>query len=510
MDIVWLVVLSLLTVLLLWRIPNTIWTYYRRCKLLRPVPGWPTHWLYGNLHQINEDDYWIQSFQYVTKNKYKISKEWFGPTIACVNIHHPEVLKSVMKSPKAKDMYSLLEPWLGQGLLVSDGKRWARNRRLLTGAFHFDILKPYIQVYNECTDILINKWMGHVTNGEPVLVYKTISQLTLDILLRCSFSYNSHCQEQEEALPYIKAVNTLNELTLKRFLSLFLSILSDNIYFYCTPQGWKYKQALKIVHGHAEKVIRERKISLGLEGISAGMKVNMEDVLSTARKGHKYLDFLDILLTARDEDGCGLTDSEIRCEVDTFMFEGHDTTAHGLSWTLYCLAKYPEHQEKCREEINEVLGNRDYLEYEDLSKLKYTQWCIKESLRLYPPVYSLLRKLEEDTNLAGYLIPKNTLLELRFLNIHRNPEFWKDPEVFDPLRFHPDNIEHQHPYAYVPFSAGPRNCIGQNFAMNEERVVIASIIRKLKLSLVKEHAVEVYPKLLLGFRNDIKLLMEII
>ena len=508
MDVVWLVVLSLLTVLLLWRIPNTIWTYYRRCKLLRPVPGWPTHWLYGNLHQINEDDYWIQSFQYVTKNKHKISKEWFGPTIACVNIHHPEVLKSVMKSPKAKDMYSLLEPWLGQGLLVSDGKRWARNRRLLTGAFHFDILKPYIQVYNECTDILINKWMGHVTSGEPVLVYKTVSQLTLDILLRCSFSYNSHCQEQEEALPYIKAVNTLNELTLKRFLSVFLSILSDNIYFYCTPQGWKYKQALKIVHGHAEKVIRERKKSLGLEGISAGMKVNMKDVLSTARKGRKYLDFLDILLTSRDEDGCGLTDSEIRCEVDTFMFEGHDTTAHGLSWTLYCLAKYPEHQEKCREEINEILGNREYLEYEDLSKLKYTQWCIKESLRLHPPVYIILRQLTEDTELAGYLIPKESYLTVRLFNIHRNPEFWKDPEVFDPLRFHPDNIEHQHPYAYVPFSAGPRNCIGQNFAMNEERVVIASIIRKFKLRLVVGHEVETNFGILLHLKNDVKLSIE--
>ena len=508
MDTLLVFLFSLLVILFLsWlKIPNAIWRYYRMCQLLKPVPGWPTHWLYGNLHQKNQPRYDIKLHDWVKENGHKISKEWLGPGMSSVNIHHPDVLKKIIKTPKAFEKYQLLDPWLGQGLLIAGGKRWARNRRLLTGAFHFDILKPYIQVYNECTDILINKWMGHVTSGEPVLVYKTISQLTLDILLRCSFSYNSHCQEQEVS-PYIKAVMCLADLTLKRSLS-FSLMISNNIYLYCTPQGWKCRQALKIVHGHAENVIRDRKKALGLEGISASMKVNMEDVLSTARKGRKYLDFLDILLTARDEDGCGLTDSEIRCEVDTFMFEGYDTTAHGLSWTLYCLAKYPEHQEKCREEINEVLGNRNHLEYEDLSKLKYTQWCIKESLRLHPPVYIILRQLTEDTELAGYLIPKESYLTVRLFNIHRNTEFWKDPEAFDPLRFHPDNIEHQHPYAYVPFSAGPRNCIGQNFAMNEERVVIASIIRKFKLRLVVGHEVETNFGILLHLKNDVKVSIE--
>ena len=492
-----------------WNIPKVIWTYYKLCKTVALIPGWPTHWLYGNLHQKSRMGYTVENCKWIMENNYPITRDWIGPTIVQINVNHPDIIKEILNLPKSQWVYrTVLEPWLGQGLLLASGKRWARNRRLITGAFHFDILKPYIQVYNECTDILINKWTGYVTSGEPVLVYKTISQLTLDILLRCSFSYNSHCQEQGDSVPYIKAVKSLSYIGIVRYSSVFLSALNNSVYLYLTPTGRKYKKALNVVHRHAEDVIQERKQVLGLDNPQRQSKLNIEDVLSTAQKGRKYLDFLDILLTARDEDGCGLTDLEIRCEVDTFMFEGHDTTAHALSWTLCCLAKYPEHQEKCREEINEVLGNRDYLEYEDLSKLQYTQWCIKEALRLYPPVYTVYRTFTEDGKLNECLIPKGCLVAIKVFNIHHNPKYWKNPYVFDPLRFHPNNSLNQHPYAYLPFSAGPRNCIGQNFAMNEVRVVIASIIRKFRLSLVEEHNIIMVAKILLTMENDIKLWLE--
>ena len=207
-----LIVVSILVILFLsWlKIPNALWNYYRLCKHFRQVPGWPTHWLYGNLHQKGKADYYNKKCPWVMERGYRVSREWFGPFLVAEIIHHPEIWKQLVKTPKSLEIYEMFNPWLSQGLLLASGKHWARNRRLLTGAFHFDILKPYIQVYNECTDILINKWMGHVTSGEPVLVYKTISQLTLDILPRCSFSYNSHCQEQEVS-PYIKAVMCLSE-----------------------------------------------------------------------------------------------------------------------------------------------------------------------------------------------------------------------------------------------------------------------------------------------------------
>ena len=501
----WIVLSIILTIFLLFvfDIPRVLWSYYKLCKLVRPIPGWPTHWLHGNLHQ--KGDGYIENYnRWAHENKHVISKEWLGPFTVQINVNHPDLVKELLNIPKARWIYHTIELWLGEGLLISEGKLWARNRRLLTKAFHFEVLKPYVQVYNECTDILIDKWLNHAKNGKPVSVHADVSKLTLDILLRCSLNTVSNCQLDGDCLPYIEAVQSLSELSVARYSSVLLAALNDTIYLNCTPLGRLYKKTIKIAHDYAEKVIQERNNVLGLYDESK----TMEEVLWNAKKSHKYLDFLDILLTARDEDGQGLSDLEIRYEVDTFLFEGHDTTAHGLSWTLYCLAKYPEHQEKCREEVNEILGSRTSIEYDDLAKLSYIQWCIKESHRLYPPVYSAYKKFNQDTQLGGYTIPKQCIISQKHYVIHHSPEFWKKPYVFDPLRFHPDNTKDRHPYSYVPFSAGQRNCIGQNFAMNEERVVITMILRKFRLRLVENHDVVMITRVLLTTKNDIKIFLE--
>lgn len=484
-------------------------TYYRVCKLLKPLPGVQPHWLYGNLEQKTRLTYNDDYCKWVEKEKCVISKDWLGPFKAQVNINHPELVKELFSGYKARWVYNTIEPWLGDGLLLSGGRRWARNRRLLTKAFHFEVLKPYMQVYNECTAILLDKWMERAIVSDPVLVHADISKLSLDILLQCCFSYNSNCQlVDDQQLPYIKAVRSISDLAIVKLSSVFLSLLNDTVFCNFTRTGRQFKKHIDIAHRFSERVIAERKQDLGLD--SKAMQQNMEDVLWFAKRTRKYVDFLDILLTARDEDGCGLNDLEIRWEADTFLFEGHDTTSHGLTWTLYCLAKHPEHQEKCREEINNVLMGRvsSDLEYEDLPKLTYIQWCIKESLRLYPPVYSVYRQFDKDTEIGGYLIPKECVVAQKQYVIHHNSKFWPDPYVYDPLRFHPDNVKNRHPFSFIPFSAGPRNCIGQNFAMNELRVVVSNIVRKFRFSLVKEHEVVMTTKILLSFQNDVKIWLE--
>ena len=215
-------------------------------------------------------------------------------------------------------------------------------------------------------------------------------------------------------------------------------------------------------------------------------------------------------MTARDNDGNGLTDQEIQDEVDTFMFEGHDTTTSGMCWTLYCLAKHPEHQDKVREEVRNVLMGRDWLEYDDLKELKYTQWCIKEALRLYPPVFVISRKATKNLELDGHQIPEGMQVNIDIRSIHHNADTWENPTKFDPLRFHPSNTEGRHPYAYIPFSGGQRNCIGQNFALNEQKVVIASIVNRFKISLVEGHKVESMPYIVLRSKYDIKVVVELL
>ena len=326
----------------------------------------------------------------------------------------------------------------------------------------------------------------------------SISHLTLDIILQCAFSYKSDCQRIGTNAPYVNAIYTLLRLVFKRYLNPIYHI--DWIYW-LTPSGREMRKQCDIVHKQSEKVIKERKKALGLESTAT----DRDKALEIAKQQRKYLDFLDILLTAADEDGNGLTDLEIRDEADTFMFEGHDTTTSGISWTLYCLAKYPEHQEKIREEVRNVLMGREWLEYDDLKDLKYTQWCIKEAMRLYPPVLQILRILSKDIELDGVVVPKGTRLTVNIPALHQHPDVWENPTEYDPLRFHPSNAEERDPYAYFPFAAGHRNCIGQTFALNEERVVIATIVNRFHFSLVPDHHVVPEPLGVLKSSTDILL-----
>ncbi|XP_043942777.1 cytochrome P450 4A10-like [Protopterus annectens] len=211
----------------------------------------------------------------------------------------------------------------------------------------------------------------------------------------------------------------------------------------------------------------------------------------------------------QDEDGNGLSDKDICAEVDTFMFEGHDTTASGISWIMYCMAIYPEHQTKCREEILHILNGRNTVEWNDLSQMTYTTMTIKECLRLYPPVPLVARKLTKQMNFFdGRSIPAESLVGINIYCIHRNEEFWENPEVFDPLRFSPERSANRHPHAFLPFSAGPRNCIGQHFAMNEMKVATALILARFELTPDPANRPNKIPQLVLRSKNGIYLFLK--
>ena len=490
---------ALIAALLYWtNILGFLHFHYKKLKTSSQLATLlPSHWFWGDLidAQPNEE-YHRKWLSWIQTNRLKIHVMWFGPFYMQVGLNHPDAVKKVIKEPKNMVMYRLLTPWLGDGLLVSAGKKWFRNRRLLTPAFHYEILKPYIPVCNSCVEVLLTKWSMSAKEMKPVKLFQTLGLLSLDILLQCSFSYKSDCQDTRTRHPYISAVYNMLKLAADRFMNPLYHV--DWIYW-LTPSGRQMKENCKLVHDFSERVIRERKKALCLDEQGA----DCDAALERARKERKYLDFLDILLTAADEDGKGLTDLEIRDEADTFMFRGHDTTTSGMSWTLYCLAKHPEHQEKVREEVRNVLMGREWLEYEDLKELKYTQWCIKEAMRLYPPVLDLSRRLSKDMEIEGVLIPKGVNVSINIISLHRHPDVWDNPNEYDPLRFHPSNVEGRNPYAYMPFSAGHRNCIGQNFALNEEKVVIASIVNRFQVSLVPDHKVERLFTGVLRTANDI-------
>ncbi|KAL6446209.1 hypothetical protein ACFW04_001080 [Cataglyphis niger] len=211
----------------------------------------------------------------------------------------------------------------------------------------------------------------------------------------------------------------------------------------------------------------------------------MNNFLNYSRK-RKRKAFLDLLLDQNEKDETPLTDDELRAQVDTFMFAGHDTTAVAITWTLFLLGNNLEHQENVHEELENVFkDSKTPASLKELSQLKYLDRIIKETLRLFPSVPLISRQLTENVKIGDHMLPKDTTVLLGISLMHRNPEVWSEPKKFDPDRFLPDNSKHRNPYAYVPFSAGPRNCIGQRFALLEEKTILTAILRKWRVKSVK-------------------------
>ncbi|XP_072031382.1 cytochrome P450 4F4-like isoform X2 [Amphiura filiformis] len=461
--------------------------------------GWEKepHFLYGNLKEIPKDekdriDALIKQSTVCTNTR----QFWIGPFVCIMTMLNPEYIRLVLANADTKDniFYDFVKHWLGDGLLISGGEKWARHRRLLTPAFHFEILRPYVKLSVESTDVFLNKLMA--TKGECIDVYNHVSLMTLDTLLKCSFSYESNCQSDTNN-PYIESVYAMAELLIKRLT--FLPHHIDFIYR-LSSSGRQFFKHCRRVHEKAEEFIRNRRNELA--------RLAKNDKEDQAGKKRRYLDFLDVLIQARDEDGNGLKDLEIREEVDTFLFEGHDTTASGVSWCLYNLARFPQFQQKCRDEVNELLTskNKEELDWDDLNQLPFLTMFIKESLRFHPPVPGVARTLIKDITLPnGVFLPKGTSVGLSVLSTHHHPLYWDDPEVFDPYRFTPENNAKRHSHAFIPFSAGPRNCIGQHFAMNELKIVAAMTLRRFMITPDEKNPPQWISRLVLRSCNGIHL-----
>ncbi|XP_076775800.1 cytochrome P450 4F5 isoform X3 [Arvicanthis niloticus] len=407
---------------------------------------------------------------------------WLGPVIPVLRLVDPAFVAPVLQAPALvapKDMTFLrfLKPWLGDGLFLSSGEKWNRHRRLLTPAFHFDILKPYVKIFNQSVNIMHAKWKHLSLEGSARLeMFENISLMTLDSLQKCLFGYDSNCQGSPSE--YISAILELSSLIIKRSYQLLMYV--DFLYYH-TADGRRFRKACDLVHNFTDAVIRERRRTLSSQSVDEFLK---------SKTKSKTLDFIDVLLLAKDEHGKELSIEDIRAEADTFMFGGHDTTASALSWILYNLARHPEYQERCRQEVLELLKDRETEEIEwwawkslllqllvtmliaalltgdDLAQLPFLTMCIKESLRLHPPAIDVLRRCTQDIVLPdGRVIPKGNICVISIFGIHHNPSVWPDPEVYDPSRFDPENRQKRSPLSFSPFSAGPRNCIGQTFAM---------------------------------------------
>ncbi|KAK3084346.1 hypothetical protein FSP39_011928 [Pinctada imbricata] len=427
----------------------------------------PFHYLWGHLHLFSDTtENTMIVKKLVQETRTKIYCTWFTFLLPTFSICHPDTVRNIMKSSEPKPTkfigspYRFLLRWIGDGLLVSSGKKWERNRRLLTPAFHFDILKPYVTVYNQSADAFLENLAEMKETGKSFDITNLVTLATLDTMMKCALSFETNVQREGKNHPYVHAVKRLSQLLLQR---VFTPWFHRDFFYYLSPSGREYAKLTDYVHDFADEIIKSRRLTLEKD---------------PSRLNKRRLDFIDILLAARDSDGEGLSDKEIRSEVDTFLFAGHDTTASALSWIIYCLGRYQDDQEKVYKEVQEVVGDRTDIQWEDLSKFKYMTMMIKEIMRLYPPVPVISRRLTRPMDFDGTVIPENFTVDIMIIHSNCHPDIWPNPSEFNPERFSEDKAKNRDPYSYVPFSAGPRNCIGQNFAMNELKVFAARLVKR--------------------------------
>ena len=406
--------------------------------------------------------------------------------------YHPDTVKEVIRaSIKPRNSGSLLSTsydmgisWLGEGLILSNGPRWFRNRRLLTPSFHFDILKRYMKVYNSCCDVLSERIHKFAQSGQAFDLDSLMSKHTLDIILRCAFSMESNCQVDKQLPEYASAIDELQELWMERAIT---PLYFFDFIFRFSTKGKRFHHLCDVAHRETEALIKKRQSDIDSKLVDVSER--------------KARDFLDTLLTAKDEQGRGLTFDEIRNEVDTFLFAGHDTTASGIMWTLVSLAQHPVYQQQVYSEVNELLADgNDDVTWEDLPRLQFTTQCIKEALRLHTAVPGIERVTTEDIVLNGHKIKSGSQVILQYWCLHHNPHVWDEPMKYKPDRFSAENVVKMDPFQFLPFSAGPRNCIGQNFALNEMKVTVARIIKKFVLT--PDPRREVKPHVKLTLKSD--------
>ncbi|XP_047996311.1 cytochrome P450 4C1-like [Leguminivora glycinivorella] len=435
---------------------------------LDKLPG-PRKWpILGNsfiLTLTSQEEYFVLVREFVKQYGDRFVYKLFNTRVLSIcGAKDTEVILSHSRNISKSSHYKFVEPMLGTGLLLSTGNKWHSRRKLLTPTFHFNILKNFSVVMEERSRAFVGQlWK---TMGEEVEVASVIKDFTLYTICETAMGISLDLDKSKPALEYLDAVINIGPLILERNISPWLQ--PDFIY-HRLPAGRRHDKYLKTIHSFSDNLIHGRK--------QQRMK-DMEEFETIEEDGvKKRLAFLDLLLEVESR---GEIDLEgIREEVNTFMFEGHDTTANALIFSIMLLANHPEAQDKIREEYRMIIGGKDRaFTMSDFTEMKYLEAVIKETLRLYPSVPFIGRTVTEDFMLDNILVRAGTQVALRIYDLQRRQDLFPDPDEFKPERFL--DAEHR-PYAFVPFSAGPRNCIGQRFAMMEMKCVLSMICEKFRL-----------------------------
>lgn len=396
-------------------------------------------------------------------------------------VFHPDGVRHVLQENHRnynKDIpdYRVLSLLLGNGLLTNDGESWLQQRRLIQPAFHRERIASFGTLMTDTAVTWVERWeaSGFVDTGKPLDIPREMASMTLSIVCKALFGADLH---EEELQRVWRALTTTNHLLSEAFYVPGLLSLP-------TPQHYQLNAARRELHLVVDEIIRQRRADPEQRG-----------------------DLLALLLESRDEEsGEGMTDQQARDEVLTLLVAGHETTTNALAWSFYLLAQHPQVVATLQDEYRRVLQGRTP-SMADLPQLSYTRMVVDEVMRLYPPAWAVGRHALSDDEIGGYAIPKGAYVVLFQHMTHRHPDFWEQPEVFDPERFSAERAAGRHRFAYFPFGGGPRLCIGNQFALSEAQLILATILSRYQLHLAP--TAHVTPEALVTLRPRGGLLMTV-
>jgi cytochrome P450 len=395
-------------------------------------------------------------------------------------ISHPDYIKHVLQDNHRnydKDVliFQIVRPLVGNGLITAvGGDDWLRKRRLVQPAFHRQRIAALGTLMIDAIQVMVQHWETYARQRQVFDLAEEMINLTLQIASKSLFNVDVSSKYNS----FRQAFSQTNAFLIDYFSMPFPPL------FVRTPRNRRFWSAIETMETLAYEIIRNR-------------RQQQEDVG----------DLLSMLLNAVDENGQGMDDKQLRDEVMTLLLAGHETLASTLMWTWYLLTQHPEAQEHLYAELDQILAGRTPT-MEDLPQLNYTRMVLEETMRLYPAAWQLMRRAIRDDEIDGYHIPANSSILWSPYVAHRHPDFWEKPEQFYPEHFSLECSAKRPRHAYMPFSSGPRTCVGNTFAMTEMQLVLATIAQQYRVSLALGHHVEVEPLLSLRPKNGVLVSIE--
>lgn len=432
-------------------------------SLPRTPPGPTGHILLGSLPEFRRGP--LQLYQNAARRFGDVVSIRFGPSRTYF-FHHPAHVKHILQDHArnygrnlfTNAVLNLLAP---DSLITLEGERWLARRRLAQPAFHRKRIGALAQGMTETALAVAERWREPAHDGRPLDLAHEMMRLTLHVAGQALFGVdvsgeaNAIGRAVTEAVQYF-AYRSRTVFPLPRWVP--------------TPRNRRFLAAGRFLDQLVDEIIRERR-SRGQYG---------EDLLSL------------LMQAVDDETGARLEDRELRDEVRSMMGAGHETTANLLTWAFYLLSQNPEAEARLHRELDEALPGRPP-RFDDLAVLPFTRRVLDETLRLYPPAWAMARTSIEPDEVGGYLIPARAGITLSAYVTHRRPDVWPEPERFIPDRFTPEQSQARPPFAYFPFGGGPRQCIGNLFALTEGALVLATLAQRYSLRLLPGHPVSPEP-----------------